>query len=85
MAINAVTSSMGALQQQVAAERQPDMQTDNRPRQDAVARARAANESQNAAPPERPERPERAERPETPKPVVNAQGQKTGTIINTTA
>lgn len=34
---------------------------------------------------ERNQRPEGAERPEPPKPVVNAQGQKTGTIINTTA
>jgi len=34
---------------------------------------------------ERSEQAERPERSEQPRPVVNAQGQKTGTIINTTA
>lgn len=92
MAINAVGSPVTALQQQVAAERQPEARAPEQPRQntDTAARAREANEardveraqSQSA---QRQSRPEQAERPEPPRPVVNAQGQKTGTIISTTA
>lgn len=84
MAINAVASSASALQQQVASERQPEVQSSERASQATSKRAEGASEAENVRP-ERPERPERAERPEAPKPVVNAQGQKTGTIINTTA
>lgn len=90
MAINAVGSPVTALQQQVVAERQPEARAAEQPQQstDTAARAREANEARNVERTEsaqRQERPEQAERPEPPRPVVNAQGQKTGTIINTTA
>lgn len=45
----------------------------------------ATNQQAQVQRAERSEQAERPERTEQLKPVVNAQGQKTGTIINTTA
>jgi hypothetical protein len=80
MAINSVSSSSAAEQQMQAARAQMDAR---------VARAEENAKSREPAVQQRMEGPERTERTpesrEEPRPVVNAQGQKTGTIINTTA
>lgn len=75
MAVDSVTAAATGIQQQYVPARQP--QDAERPRgNDEAARPREVKA------PERPQQPAPAEQP---KPVVNAQGQKTGTIINTTA
>lgn len=75
--------SVGAPQQQPVSAR-------SQPRDDrAHVRAEAAESQENAqaqgtqGAQERP--PQAPERPEQPRVFVNAQGQKTGTIINVTA
>jgi hypothetical protein len=63
-----------------AREGEGSQQTQPRPPQnEAPQRAERSEQSQRAA------QTEQAQRQEQPKPVVNAQGQKTGTIISTTA
>ncbi|MDP1606796.1 MAG: hypothetical protein Q8L93_09180 [Rhodocyclaceae bacterium] len=94
MAINFVSSTTNTAQQQqqqqqVAANQAQFRMTEgpragdeaNRPPA-AQSPTKQAEPAQRAAQPERVEPPEQ---PESPKPVVNAQGQKTGTIINTSA
>lgn len=92
MAINSIGATGVALQQQlVAAKPQqqdyPD-QTQTRSREEASRpnETQAASvqgvQAQAAPAPQRTEQPERMEQP---KEFVNAQGQKTGTIINVTA
>jgi hypothetical protein len=80
MAINSVSSSSAAEQQMQVARAQMEAK---------AARTDENAKSREIEPPQRMEAPERTERTpenrEEPKPVVNAQGQKTGTIINTTA
>lgn len=79
MEVSSVGSSSAAFQQQVTSRKQPeesDLQATQPKEVESPQRTRQA-ESRT--------RPERSEQPEQPKPVVNAQGQKTGTIINTTA
>lgn len=86
MEISAAGSVAGMMQQMPVQARQEPTATTGRPSEDAVAQS---PEPQRLSPPPQEarsaENPERAQRPEQPKPVVNAQGQKTGTIINTTA
>lgn len=85
MAINSVSSATSAVQQQKPVmAKEPQQPPVERPREKSEAMAASAPQppAQQSAPPQRAERPERAEQP---KPVVNAQGQKTGTIISTTA
>lgn len=86
MEINAVNSATSAMQQSPVQARQGVSQPSERPSESNVAQSR---ESQRPPPPPPEARsadnPERPQRPEQPKPVVNAQGQKTGTIISTTA
>lgn len=92
MAVNGVGSSASAMQQQIASERQSQFQPSQpsekpQPRASAAA-TRDTQQAQSQSRPERNERSSESQRPERdapPKPVVNAQGQKTGTIINTTA
>lgn len=84
MEISAVSSANSTMQQMPVQARQELPQPSERPRENSVS------ESQPQKPPQPPEarsaeNPERPQRPEQPKPVVNAQGQKTGTIISTTA
>lgn len=87
MEINSVGLTNGAVQQQLETPRQPRQEIAERPREntDASRSSEAQTAASQQAPVRRAERPVQAERPEQPKPVVNAQGQKTGTIINTTA
>jgi hypothetical protein len=83
MEIGAVSSSASTMQQMPVQARQEVPQPSERPRENSVAES----QPQKPPPPEArsAENPERPQRPEQPKPVVNAQGQKTGTIISTTA
>lgn len=89
MAINVVSSASSAVQQQQlqAVANQAQYRTAEGPR--AEGDANRAPEAQAAPmqpqPVQQTKQPEQVERPEPPKPVTNAQGQKTGTIINTTA
>jgi hypothetical protein len=91
MDVASVGLSSGAAQQQPAAVRpQPkhqEFESSERLRDDASAtrEARAERPSAQAQLPERDQRSDSAERSEPPRPVVNDRGQKTGTIINTTA
>jgi hypothetical protein len=91
MAINSVSSANSAVQQQqqqlqVAANQAQYRPTDG-PRAEGEANRtpEAQVTSRQQEPVQRTAQPEQVERPEPPKPVTNAQGQKTGTIINTTA
>lgn len=76
MAINSVSASTSAVQQL-------------QPKPQEVKPQRAAEDAAKPQePPKRAEAPRESERSESkqePRPVVNAQGQKTGTIINTSA
>lgn len=84
MEINSLGSTNGALPQQQVTARQPQQEIAERPRENSdAARASAAQAAANQQAAAQRSAP--AERPEQPRPVVNAQGQKTGTIINTTA
>jgi len=78
MAINSVsTATSGIMQQQIAARPSRDSQE---PRPAQAAKRSPAQRPENTM------RRDQAARPaEAPKPVINAQGQKTGSIINTTA
>lgn len=83
MEISSVGSSASVTQQFAAVKQSQEGQPAARPQENAEAQARQSQSSPAFA--ERSAPPEGAERQEAPKPVVNAQGQKTGTIINTTA
>jgi hypothetical protein len=90
MAINLVSSATNSTQQQQVAANQAQFRMTEGPRGGdeanrppaAQSAAKPAEPAQRAAQPERVEPPKQ---PDPPKPVVNAQGQKTGTIINTSA
>lgn len=90
MAINSVSASFSAVPQlqQTAAAKQPEA-AERPPQEVGAANADNAREATAArsrsAQAESSSRSERPENQSPPKPVVNAQGQKTGTIINTTA
>lgn len=89
MAVNAIGTAASALQQQMVSERQAQYQPaeKSQPRDDAP-QARETQQSKPTPVADRDTRDsdaERTERSRQSKPVVNAQGQKTGTIINTTA
>lgn len=95
MAINAVSSAASnALQQQPAAARQAEFKTAERPREsDAANKVRdtqaqvQTQQTKQVQARQQVQEAQRAEvqRSEQPKPVVNAQGQRTGTILSTTA
>ena len=74
MAINPVTSSTNAAAQQAAQVRRSNAKTE------ATETQAAETAAENAA-----EQPTQTQRNEQPKPVVNAQGQTTGQVINTRA
>lgn len=75
MAVNAISSSTGttpqAVQQRKPEDTQPQKAVDAKGA-DEAAKARRAQQQQ-------------AQKPDQPKPVVNAEGQKTGQIISDTA
>ncbi len=86
MEIGAMTSASFATQQtQSVIQARSESLPSERPREPAASPSRETQ----APPPPREERnvegAQQAQRPEPPKPVVNERGQKTGTIINTTA
>ncbi len=90
MAINVVSSASSAVQQQQQlqiATNQAQYRTAEGPRAEGDAsRAPGVQAApRQPQPAQQTQQPEQVERPEPPKPVTNAQGQKTGTIINTTA
>lgn len=92
MAVSSVGASSGAVQQQqlqFSAARVSQQQQAPQPRESSdseyAARAQETQPAPRPAEQTRSQTAERVERQEPPKPVVNAQGQKTGTIINTTA
>lgn len=80
MAVSQVASATAGIQQQFVQTQKA--QEVERPRENTEARR--TNEAQVM---ERraSEQAQRSARTEQPRPVVNAQGQKTGTIVNTTA
>jgi len=92
MEVSGANSATQALQQQYPVarqperrEREPSAETQARPdpaRNDAPQRAERNSETERST---GTGQSQEARRPESPKPVGNAQGQKTGTIINTTA
>jgi hypothetical protein len=80
MDVSSVSSTTtSVVQQQQPAERSRDAESADQLRE---AQVRAQQQARQQA--QETQRNE-AQRVEQPKPVVNAQGQKTGTIINTTA
>ncbi len=86
MEIGSVGATAGAPQQQPVSARSQPQDDRTRVRAEAVesqenAQAQGTQGTQGAQ--ERP--PQATERPEQPRVFVNAQGQKTGTIINVTA
>lgn len=81
MAINSVSSSTSANAQLVHAQKQPDRA--QQAKQTTQAKQAQQSQSRAQAKPEA-EAPKQAAAPKH-KPVVNTQGQKTGTVINTTA
>lgn len=91
MAIDSVGSAASAVQQQVPARQvQPQASPPPPERSREEGGEVVSRESQpttvQAAPQQASvQQAERPEQPEQLKPVVNAQGQKTGTIINTSA
>jgi hypothetical protein len=92
MAIDSVSLAANAVQQQVPARQlQPQPQPQASPPPPERSRegegGTVLRESQPTAVQAAAQQTstQQAERPEQPKPVVNAQGQKTGTIINTSA
>jgi len=90
MAVNSVGSTNSAVQQQLLAAKQSQPELAERPSESHdAARASEAqattNQQAQVVRAERSDPTERPERTEQPKPVVNAQGQKIGNIINTTA
>lgn len=87
MAISSVGAAGAALQQQLVTAKTPQQEypEPTRAREEAPppSEAQATTvENVQAQAPERVEQPERTEQPKT---YVNAEGQKTGTIINVTA
>jgi hypothetical protein len=70
MAVNAISSPSGAAPQAVQ-QRKPEETQAQKP-VDEAAKARQAQQQQ-------------AQKPDQPKPVVNAEGQKTGQVISVTA
>jgi hypothetical protein len=89
MEISSVGTSGAALQQQyTAAKTQSEYPEQTRVRTESVRtnEAQATNtENVEASAVQAQERNDQPERTEAPKVFVNAQGQKTGTIINVTA
>jgi hypothetical protein len=85
MAITSVSAATSGLPQQQVASRQPQESQEARPAPAAARPPEQPQRAERSEPAERPERNEEARSVEAPKPVVNAQGQKTGSIINTTA
>ena len=90
MAINSVGSTSSAVQQPLMAAKQSQPEMAEYPHENIdAARAReaqvATNQQAQVRRAEISKQAERPERTEQHRPVVNAQGQKTGTIINTTA
>lgn len=90
MAISAVNAGSNAIQQQqlqFSAMKDAPQQEAPRTRENSEnANAREAQAAvRSSPPPDRQQDATRVQRQEASKPVVNAQGQKTGTIINTTA
>jgi len=90
-AVSSVTTS-AIQQQQPAAARQPEFKPAERPREsDDASKVRATQtktqQTQQAQAQQQVQEAQRteAQRPAQPKPVVNAQGQKMGGIINTSA
>lgn len=75
--VNAATSGV----QQQSVPSQPQEAQRSREKQEPMQVQAPSNQN----PPQRAERSEQAQKPQAPQPVVNAQGQKTGSIINTTA
>ena len=69
MAVNSVSSSSGANAQSVRAQTQPDRAQQAKPAAQQQAKTQAKPPAEASK----------------PQPVVNTQGQKTGTRINTTA
>jgi hypothetical protein len=90
MAISSVGAAGAALQQQLVTAKTPQQEypeptrarEEAPPPSEAQATTVETVKSSAAQAPERVEQPERTEQPKT---YVNAQGQKTGTIINETA
>jgi hypothetical protein len=90
MAISSVGAAGTTLQQQLVTAKTPQLEYPEQTRaQDEASRPsepQATNvETVQARAAQAPERAEQPERTEQPKTYVNAQGQKTGTIINVTA
>jgi hypothetical protein len=88
MEISSVSTGGSAVQQQLQFSAAKAVQEQAPPQRESSVNVRAQETQTQARPSEQPERQQAAtrdERQEAPRPVVNAQGQKTGTIINTTA
>lgn len=88
MEVNTVNTASSFAQQQAYAGRSPTQSVEKPDRNDEsnkVAQAREAQASRETERAQAQQQSEQTRQAEPPKPVVNAQGQKTGTIINTTA
>lgn len=85
MAITSVNSATSSLTQQQVANRQPRESQEARQVSMAVRTPEQPLRPQRSEATPSPERNAQSRPIETPQPFVNAQGQKTGSIINTTA
>ncbi len=90
MEIGSVGTAGAALQQQFAAARTPQQEYPDQARvreepSPASEAQTARTETDRPPTPQAPEAAERQRQTEAPKVFVNAQGQKTGTIISVTA
>lgn len=85
MAITSVSAATSGLAQQQVTARQSQESQEVRPAPAAMRRPEQSQRAERSEPAPRPERNPESPPVAAPLPVVNAQGQKTGSIINTTA
>lgn len=80
MAINSATSGLSA-----ASFRPQQPEPSIRPQQQPTEQSKQAEEAKRAEREKQAEQAKQATKAQPPKPVVNTQGQQTGSLINTTA
>jgi hypothetical protein len=85
MEVNTVNTASSLVQQQTYAGKPATQSVERSSQSEDTSKAAQAREAQAAQQAQAQQQAQQTRQTEAPKPVVNAQGQKTGTIINTTA
>lgn len=84
MAMSSISATSSAAQALPQVRQSPPQGTEFSVESEKPKQSARTPEAENVRRERQPEA-QATERPETPRPVVNAQGQRTGTIVNTTA